>query len=221
MDTTAIEYFIEIASGQTFWNVSENHNISQSSVSKSISRLEDELGTKLFNREKRSVSLTPAGKIFLDALKEIEPKFKNAMLQMAQYSTRKKISCMVQSLTFLNIELRIKNSHFAEKYPDILVSLIPKSDPDLSLAELLEERVDFVIGHKFSDNLRYCDCSLICQDVLCAILPRTHPLAGRKNLDFTEIYKEHFLVRSPFILKTINEICNQLNCSAPPEFIFF
>lgn len=75
MDTTSLKYFIEIASGKTFWEVSENHNISQSSVSKAILRLEDELNVKLFSREKRTVRLTPAGNMFYGALKKMEPEF--------------------------------------------------------------------------------------------------------------------------------------------------
>lgn len=221
MDISAIQYFMEIASGQTFWNVSENHNISQSSVSKSISRLEEELGIKLFNRDKRSVYLTPAGEIFINFLRKIEPQFKEALIQMEQYSIRKKIYCGVQSLDFLNLNLRIQNSDFEKLYPDVSLSFLVERDPDLTFLELIQEKIDFLIGHKFYDTLKYCDFIPIYLDVLYAILPKNHPLAIQESVDFMEIFNEHFLIRSPVILKVLKDICSVLDCSVPPNLTVF
>lgn len=222
MDTTAMEYFMEIAAGETFWEVSENRHISQSSVSKSVSRLEDELGVKLFSREKRSVRLTPAGEIFYEALKAIEPQFQEALCRMAKYSSMKKISCyVVPNTDFLELGLRIQNSHFAEKYPDISLSLLRQEDPDTALQDLLDEKIDFIIGHRFSDTVKLCDTIPVYNDILYAILPRDHPLADREQIDFMELYHDHFMIRSTTMRKTLKEICAALKCPLPPDLTLF
>lgn len=222
MDTTAMEYFMEIASGQTFWEVSENRHISQSSVSKSISRLEEELGVKLFSREKRSVRLTPAGEIFFETLKKLEPQFKEALFHMAQYSFQKKITCgVVPNTDFLDLNLRIQNSHFSENYPEISLSLLRQNDPSLAITNLLEDKLDFIIGHRFSDTLKYCDCISVYSDTLYVILPRDHALADRESIDFMELYNEHFLIRSITMRKTLKEICDSLGRMLPPDLTLF
>ena len=53
--------FLEIVEMGTFTKVSEYRNVDRSVISKQISRLEDELGVRVFNRTTRSISLTAAG----------------------------------------------------------------------------------------------------------------------------------------------------------------
>jgi LysR family transcriptional activator of glutamate synthase operon len=61
MHLTQIQYFLELARELHFWNAAENMNITQSSLSRHIRSLEEELGVTLFERNKRSVRITPAG----------------------------------------------------------------------------------------------------------------------------------------------------------------
>ena len=62
MDIETIRLFIRIAQGNTLSSVAEDANLSQSSLSKSIIRLENELDVQLLDRTHRNVTLTPAGK---------------------------------------------------------------------------------------------------------------------------------------------------------------
>lgn len=59
-----IKYFISLAQELHFWNTAEKMFITQSALSRQIKALEDELGLKLFERNKRNVKLTKAG-VFL------------------------------------------------------------------------------------------------------------------------------------------------------------
>src|ERR1700737_3313665 len=61
MHLTQIQYFLELARKLHFWNAAENMSITQSSLSRQIRSLEEELGVTLFERNKRSVRITPAG----------------------------------------------------------------------------------------------------------------------------------------------------------------
>lgn len=60
-----IEAFIQVAEKGSFAGAARQLNLSPSAVSKLVARTEDALGTVLFNRNTRSLSLTPEGQLFL------------------------------------------------------------------------------------------------------------------------------------------------------------
>lgn len=60
-----LNYFIEVANCQNFSRASERLGISQPSLSLAIKRLEEAIGTELFIRHKKGISLTQAGKQLL------------------------------------------------------------------------------------------------------------------------------------------------------------
>lgn len=222
MDTTSLKYFIEIASGKTFWEVSENHNISQSSVSKAILRLEDELNVKLFSREKRAVRLTPAGIMFYQALKKLEPEFSNALLQLAQFSHKKTIALgIIPNTDYLDLNMRIPASRYFQENPDISVTITPEKQPHQAVAKLVQGELDFSIGHHFKHAAQFCDYDIVCQDTLYVIVPKDHHLAGRDSVTFQELMDEKILVRSLIIQNVIQDICDALELPSPPNLTIF
>jgi LysR family transcriptional activator of glutamate synthase operon len=66
MDLQQIKYFLALAQELHFWNTAGKMNITQSALSRHIQSLERELGVQLFERNKRNVKLTPAGKFLTE-----------------------------------------------------------------------------------------------------------------------------------------------------------
>lgn len=62
MDDRSLELFLHLSGSLHFGRTGNACNISPSALSRTIQRLEEELGVKLFERDKRSVALTEAGK---------------------------------------------------------------------------------------------------------------------------------------------------------------
>jgi DNA-binding transcriptional LysR family regulator len=60
-----LEYFVAAAEELNFTHAADRLNVSQPPFSKQIQDLEGELGINLFQRERKGVALTPAGKAFL------------------------------------------------------------------------------------------------------------------------------------------------------------
>ena len=83
MDINALQAFIEVARKESFSLASESLFITQPAISKRIAGLEEDLGTKLFNRISRKVTLTDAGKKLLPKAKELVDELND----MRRYAT--------------------------------------------------------------------------------------------------------------------------------------
>lgn len=65
MDVVLLKSFLEVHRSKHFGHAAKNLFISQSAVSARIKQLEDELGVRLFTRDRNNIELTSAGKKFL------------------------------------------------------------------------------------------------------------------------------------------------------------
>lgn len=61
MEIFELRYFLAVAQNENVHRASEGLNVSPGSLSKAISRLEDELGISLFYKQGRNIRLTPEG----------------------------------------------------------------------------------------------------------------------------------------------------------------
>ena len=71
MELRQLRYFVAVADTLNFSRAAESMFVSQSSLSKQISDLEQELGVLLFRRSKHNVELTEAGLLLMDEAKAI------------------------------------------------------------------------------------------------------------------------------------------------------
>ena len=65
MDTENLRSFLEVATHGSFTVAASRLNLAQSTVSARIRGLEEQLGRRLFVRDRDGVTLTPAGRQFL------------------------------------------------------------------------------------------------------------------------------------------------------------
>lgn len=77
MKLTQLRNFIAVVEGGAFRQAAKNLNLSQSSISKSLQQLEDELGAKLLHRRARGITPTAAGEVLLARAKMIEAELRH------------------------------------------------------------------------------------------------------------------------------------------------
>ena len=65
MELRQLQHFLALADHRSFRLAGERVNLTQQAVSKSIAQLEKRVGARLFEREGRSVRLTPVGELLL------------------------------------------------------------------------------------------------------------------------------------------------------------
>lgn len=71
MDVRVLRYFLTVAKVGNITNAAEILHITQPTLSRQLMDLEEELGTSLFTRGKRQITLTDSGLLFQQRAKEI------------------------------------------------------------------------------------------------------------------------------------------------------
>jgi len=146
METRLLKQFISVADSLHFGRASESSHVSPSALSRSIQRLEAELGVVLFERNNRSVSLTHEGSLFLDyardSLLEWDTIRNMLMEESGELHGEVSIYCSVTaSYSFLfEILARFRHDH-----PLIEIKL-HTGDPEDAIARVLAGEENIAIG---------------------------------------------------------------------------
>ena len=84
MEWSQLQKFMVVAMEENFSKAAEKLNMTQPSLSQSIKRLEEELGYRLFLREGKKISLNASGRIFLQAVAQMDELMKNTRMKLEE-----------------------------------------------------------------------------------------------------------------------------------------
>ncbi|RLQ94053.1 cidABC operon transcriptional activator CidR [Falsibacillus albus] len=203
MDIKHLQYFIEVTRFNSFTKAAEHLYITQPTISKMIKNLETELGVDLFERSGKKLILTDAGTVLLEQAKLIEKAFNNLQSELDNLLGLKKghvrigLPPIIDSRFFPNVIGR-----FHEHYPDITFQLVEdgskkieddveKNDLDIGVVVLPTKEELF---HHFS----------FLKEDLKLIVPPSHPLADRKEVQLEELSEESFILfNKDFVLRDL------------------
>lgn len=196
-----MEYFLSVAEKLNFTEAAKSLYISQPSLSKQISLLEEELGFSLFIRNKRSVRLTPAGEVLNRKWKllltDLEISVEEAVKANASYAGEIKVGMINSTVVQKYIEPIF--TRFSEKYPQVLLSFESYSFKDLR-GKLLSGDLDIIFTFYFDFDFQLND-DIVWKRVeemrLCLVVPKSNPLSKRDNLTLADVKNEPFILISP------------------------
>jgi len=146
VDPRLLQHFLNLSDSLHFGRAAEASHISPSALSRSIQRLEDELGVLLFERNNRSVSLTAAGRLFLDYARDAMGEWdaiRNALMTEAE-ELRGEVS-MFCSVTASHSFLFDILARFRRDHPRIEIKL-HTGDPEEAIARVQAGSEDISIG---------------------------------------------------------------------------
>ncbi|MGG2108818.1 LysR family transcriptional regulator, partial [Lysinibacillus pakistanensis] len=84
MEWQQLEYFVTVAKLEHMTRAAEALAISQPALSRSISKLEEELGVPLFDRQGRSIMLNRYGELFLYRVQRMRKEYEKAVLELQE-----------------------------------------------------------------------------------------------------------------------------------------
>jgi DNA-binding transcriptional LysR family regulator len=190
-----LRYFIAVAEELHFSRAAERLGMSQPPLSQQIRDLEGTLGVRLLRRTNRRVELTDAGRVYLEAARDIVARVDDAG-DRARRAERGEIGelhvAFTRSTPLSEVFPRAIRA-FREAYPAVRLVLLERNT--LQQVECLldgRQQVGLVRGTQLPPTLV---THKLVDDPLVAVLRADHPLARRKRaLRMEELAEENFIV---------------------------
>ncbi|MBW4422624.1 MAG: LysR family transcriptional regulator [Myxacorys californica WJT36-NPBG1] len=212
MELRHLHYFIAVAEELHFSRAAERLGISQPPLSQQIRSLEDELGVKLFERTKRHVQLTEAGKVFLERSYLVLAQLEQA-IEVTQRIGRGEVGRLaigfVDSATYTLLPdiLRV----FREQFPAIELRLHELTTAQ-QIHALHQNQIDVgVVRSAITEPGLSTKCVL--QESLVLALPQTHLLSAQVKVSVSTLADESFILfpakLGPVFYEQIIQICQQ------------
>lgn len=192
-DLRHIRAFLAAARIGNFTRAAAELHISQSAFTVQIRQLEDALGVTLFDRSKRRVALTAAGRDVLVPLERVLVDAEAVVVQTRQLTGLRRGIVRIAALPSLAAELLPLTIHeFRQRYPGIMVE-IRDVVAESVVESVRREDVDFGVGTRMRMDREITGSPLL-EDRLCAFAPLGHLLARRDSVNLRD------LVQHPLIL---------------------
>lgn len=192
MDVQAFYDFIALAQIKNFSLAAESLHSTQSTLSRRIMKLEEELGSKLISRTTRSVELTAYGRLFLQFAEDfvkIQSNFQNEATRLQRSSQEHvRIGAIpaIQSYRITNVlEL------FHLKHPGLQVELT-KGSSDEQYNYLRQGTIELGFIRELNSNNDEFVHIPFDADVMVLIVNKKHPLAAMSSVNLSLLKNETF-----------------------------
>ncbi len=193
MNFQQLRYFLALAEELHFWKTSEKVHISQSSLSRQIQALEEELGFKLLERDKRNVKLTPAGKF-------LQERWTTLLDEMDRTHTQaKKISEGIAGRVSVGYPGSISSNFLPEllrtltvEMPDMKVELLEPTDAHYENL-LMNYHIDIAFSRDFVQHPLLSSQRLYSEPV-CLVVSENHWLTEDNFKDLSDLKNENFIL---------------------------
>jgi LysR family transcriptional regulator, transcription activator of glutamate synthase operon len=194
MEIDHLREFVILAQTGNFMEAADLLYVSQSTLSKHIKNIEEELGVPLFDRTTRKVGISKFGQILLPFARqiiELQEQY-TALLQSSLATERDTLTVgsipALAQYKIIDIFVNFKKSR-----PQSTLNVLQAGSEELK--ELLRQKKCDLAFIRFTDEV---DDDLVQNryaiDNLVAVLPVTHPLAGREAIQLELLADEDFLL---------------------------
>lgn len=193
MNLRQLYYFKTIAELEHYTRAAEKLFVSQSSLSHAIQELENELNVKFFEKRGRNVELTKYGQLFLPYVQKTLDTLETGIDKLADYINPNTGTVVMAGFPSL-----------AQFAPDIIVRYISETNRvDVRLQfnqeatyydlkeQLLEGVVDLIFSTEIDDPR--VGSSYIGEHQIVLLVPQSHRLAKRDEVDLRELDGENFI----------------------------
>lgn len=212
MELKRIRCFIEVARLKNFSKAAKVLYLSQTAVSQQIASLEETMGVRLFDRDKKEVKLTIAGEAFLAEAKRLVRLYDNAILKTQAYAQG--IDGVIKLGFFSMLDRDVMSSviaDFHEKYPRTQISIVQCNYADMK-NNILNNTID--LGFCLQLDSVELNQLKIYEQLPKLCVNTKHPLASKsfitpddiigetiisyyKNTEQQEIYKSYHNEKNP------------------------
>lgn len=178
-------YFMAVAETGSVRAASRSLNVAASAISRQLIQLEEMLGSELFDRSGRGLTLSPSGEILLRGLRSVTQGYENTLDELSALKGLKRGLLRIATVESISVAiLPDMLLAFAARYPGIEVSVtVAGSDAVTELIRDHHADVGFTFNPTSLDGLEVVASHDL---ALGAIMSPAHPLAGAPRLPLSE-----------------------------------
>ena len=184
MDFRHLEYFVEISKENNITRAAERLFVSQSAVNQQLLKLEQELGTQLFVRDRRNWRLTEAGQVYLEGCRKALLIKKDTYRQIADITQSRKGNIKIGLTPNRGLPMfTIIYPKLREKYPE--QNVIPlELDAKSQMNAVSHGEIDlgFMVQPSQPDEQQYISVDLGAEEMV-VLVPEDNPLCKEIPLD--------------------------------------
>ena len=213
MELRHLRYFVSVAEELNFTRASEKLFIAQPSLSQQIKDLEDELGTRLFIRDKRQLRLTDEGQVFFEDARHILNLAQNAKFKIQQMNDRKKNKLNIGFLPVAEIKIFpyvMPLIRSAQRELDIQFSSMSCIK---QIQALRDQEIDVAFSRQCINDDVIASIELF-REPLILIIPKQSPFAQAKSISAEDFAQQSFIVSeqtaSPVLYEKVQALFDSL-----------
>lgn len=196
MEARELRYFLAVAEELHFGHAAQRLSIASSVLTRTVQKVEADLGVQLFERDTHGVRLTGAGAALVGRTRDALASLEEA-IACAREAGRRALEGVLNVGVSPLLRHRVAPAifeQFASACPAVRVTTREELSGPL-VAELRERRIDAALAFcpPAHEDLEY---EPIQDAQLAVLLPARHPLADRPTVSLGELREERFLVPS-------------------------
>jgi DNA-binding transcriptional LysR family regulator len=192
MELDLFKSFVAVAEARSFTRAARVMHSTQPTLSRQIARLENELGTRLFERYGRQVKCTATGQLLLPLAQAICARTEEAVSLIREQAGTGASSVRLGAVgNVFALLLTPIVASFLAAYPRVSVELIEKDDAQLEEAVISGE-LDCAVMTPWGST-RAATQHLLTEEILL-VVPRDHPLATAKAVALSRLANESILL---------------------------
>ncbi len=189
MDLLQLHYFRTVARLEHVTRAAEELRVAQPALSKTIARLEAELGVPLFGRRGRRVALNVCGRAFLRRVQRVFREMEDGRQELADLAGLAHGTVTVAATTLRLLPDLL--GAFLECRPGVKFRLSQASTAEMQ-EQLVSGEIDLCLASAPIVGPAIRSVELFTEDILLAVPPR-HRLAGRGRIPLREVAAEPFI----------------------------
>ncbi|MGW6024748.1 LysR family transcriptional regulator [Streptomyces sp. NPDC055099] len=193
MDLLQLRYFQVVARFEHISRAAQELHVAQPSLSRTIARLEAELGSPLFERQGRRIRLNPYGAMFLRHVERALSELDDGRRAVSEARDTGLGRVNVASETLLTVTHLVGS--FRAAHPRADVRLFQSTAQEMD-RRLRTREVDFCVASQPLTGANLESVELAREEVLLAV-PPGHWLEGRESVTIPEIADEPFVSTRP------------------------
>ena len=211
LDSVVITQFVAIAESGSYRRAAAVLGVAQPALTVAMQKLEHSLGTPVFNRTPKGVSLTPAGEALLGYARRSLAVLEAGRIAAIDAASGREGALRIgfvgsAAYSFLPRVL----PRFTQRYPGIRLELL-ENGTDSLLEELRAESLSACVVRQPIEANEEFEVLGVEDDCLVAAVPADHPLAGRANVALSELRDEGFVAFSsgdvPLLSAVVLQAC--------------